>query len=211
MKVSCRPTRPLIHPHIVDHHLIVKVTAGHGAAQRPTDGQVQDQIHRAGERPIGRCGVSGLVVCVVGVVAVGIHAKADVVLGPPDLVGMEFGNWRAQGRDAFFLGVAVSPCLRHVLGIVLTFEMKRRLRLLGVEVGRRPFHDVDFAGIGPLTLTQQPGCRPGTLPHRDLGPQFDVGVRSDIGHRLQTGRGDAAAGLVGCDVQGPILGVSVVD
>ncbi len=124
---------------------------------------------------------------------------------------MEFGDWRAEGGDAFFLGIAVSPCLRHALGIILAPEVECRLRLAGIEICRRPFHDVDFAFVRPLALTQQPSRRPSTWPHRHLGAHFYISVRPDIGHRLQTSRCDGAARLISRNVQSPVLGVRVVD
>ena len=141
--------RPLIHPHIIHRHLVREIPAGHGAAQGPADGHVQDDVHRVVKRPLGRCSAAGLFVFVVGVVVVAVHPKANVVLRPPHLVGVEVGDGAAQCVAFLELGVAIR-----------LLEVQRGLDFRGVEVLLRPLHHIDLAGVGPCALTQQPDGRP---------------------------------------------------
>ena len=100
---------PLIKPHIIHRHFISEVPAWHRPAISPAYGHVQDDVHGVVKRPVGFRGGAWFFVLVVGVVVVAVHTKADVVLGPPHLVGVEFRHWAAQGDALFDLGVAISP------------------------------------------------------------------------------------------------------
>ena len=98
---------PLIQPHIIHRHFIGEIPARHRSPQGPANGHIQDDVHRVVKRPVGRCGAVGFFVLVVGVVVVAVHTKADVVLRPPHLVGVEVGDGTAQGGAFLELGVSV--------------------------------------------------------------------------------------------------------